>query len=265
MKKRYDIIYSIGYNCACATYLRELKLRLRSGPFDWVYGPTLKERAELIARDFDGYLNFGRLEKRETSNLEHDLYFDALSKTFFVHDFPPGIPAEKSFPSVKEKYDRRIARFLADIRNSRRALLVYFSIQETTPVTTREEILEAKRILDEKFDPAKIDLWVFTHDPETPKNRIEEDLLAPGLRLYHGDIRLAQPRDEMDVLVGRKDLCLPIFRQAGLPLSAELNVKFRRTLNNLRNALINLRCAFILDKEKRKARRRKMRSGFFGD
>ena len=69
----------------------------------------------------------------------------------------------------------------------------------------------------------------------------------------------------MDVLMGRKDLCSPIFRQAGLPFSTELNVKFRRTLNNLRNALINLRCAFILDKEKRKARRRKMRSDFFGD
>ena len=183
-----------------------------------MYGPTLKARAKLISRDFDGNLNPECLEKRETKNREHDLYFDTRSKTFFVHDFTPGVPAEKSVPAVKRKYARRARRFLENIGNAKHALLIYFSILEEAPETTREEALEAKQILDEKFGTEKIDLWVITHT-HIPKDRIAEDTLPNGVRFFYGDIRREPPRDDMDVLMGKKNFASRFFDKRDCPFS----------------------------------------------
>lgn len=258
MKKRYDIIYSLGYNCACAGYLRDLKLRLCSGPFDWVFGPSLKARAELIARNFEGYLNLECLENRETPNPEHDLYFDACSKTFFVHDFPPGVPAEKSFDAVREKYARRISRFYENVSRSKRALFVYFSILDYAPAANREDVLNAKKLIDEKFGPGKVDLWVIAHDSDAARDEVIEESPAPGAMFFHGDFRITPPpKNETVAIYGKKTLILPIFRRIGIPLRKELRLRWFRIVENLR-------CALIFDKEKRRAFRMEMRSRIYG-
>lgn len=33
---KFDMIYSIGEDCACSLYMNKLKLRKVSGPFDWL-------------------------------------------------------------------------------------------------------------------------------------------------------------------------------------------------------------------------------------
>ena len=53
-KERFDFICSLGSSCLCATSLRDAGLRLSSGPFDWLLGPGMKARVDLIVRDFEG-------------------------------------------------------------------------------------------------------------------------------------------------------------------------------------------------------------------
>ena len=50
--KKYDIIYSIGRDCACASYLQQNGLRLTSGPFDWLTNAGFEDRFELMLNDF---------------------------------------------------------------------------------------------------------------------------------------------------------------------------------------------------------------------
>ena len=61
-KERFDYVCSLGSSCLCATSLRDAGLRLSSGPFDWLLGPSLKSRVDLVANDFAGWLEPGDFE-----------------------------------------------------------------------------------------------------------------------------------------------------------------------------------------------------------
>lgn len=254
MKKRYDIIYSLGKNCACATYLKRNNLRLTSGPFDWVGEASLADRAKIIEQDFNGFINENYLEKRESPNTEHDLYFDSRSKVSFVHDFLPGVSVQESLPAIKEKYSRRIARFYENVRSAKRALFIYFSIYEKTPIP-QEEIFEMERVLSEKFGAEKIELWVIEHDENASKQeKLSCKKLSDRSIFWRGFI---QGDDE---LLGNIERCEPIFQQAALSLSYEIKT---RVLYRVSRIVENLVCAFIFSKKKRRPMRRKIRS-FFG-
>lgn len=41
-KNKYDVIYSIGADCGCAGNLKRFKLRITSGPFDWLFKASLE-------------------------------------------------------------------------------------------------------------------------------------------------------------------------------------------------------------------------------
>lgn len=43
-KNKYDVIYSIGADCGCAGNLKRFKLRITSGPFDWLFKASLEQR-----------------------------------------------------------------------------------------------------------------------------------------------------------------------------------------------------------------------------
>lgn len=53
--KKYDIIYSIGRDCACASYLQQNGLRLTSGPFDWLSENIERWQCHAIKFDEDGF------------------------------------------------------------------------------------------------------------------------------------------------------------------------------------------------------------------
>ena len=57
MHKKYDIIYSIGRDCACAMYMNNCKIRATSGPFDWLTNASFETRMNLILNDFADFLN----------------------------------------------------------------------------------------------------------------------------------------------------------------------------------------------------------------
>ena len=72
-KERFDFICSLGSSCLCATSLREAGLRLSSGPFDWLLGPSLKFRVDMVANDFAGWF-----EREDTDGLRK--YYSEMGK-----------------------------------------------------------------------------------------------------------------------------------------------------------------------------------------
>ena len=53
MKKKYNIIYSIGQDCACGLYMKKARIRCCSGPFDWLTNTSFENRINIILNDFE--------------------------------------------------------------------------------------------------------------------------------------------------------------------------------------------------------------------
>lgn len=138
MYKKYDIIYSLGENCACAMYLMHLGLRLTAGPFDWLACASFETRCELILNNFKDFINCADLKKSPKDNSiinddRYDYYTNARNNFLHCHDFSVGVPLSISYSLVLSKYDRRIARFYNNIRRKRRVCMVWFSHYTDTP------------------------------------------------------------------------------------------------------------------------------------
>ena len=166
-KERFDFICSLGSSCLCATSLRDAGLRLSSGPFDWLLGPGMRDRVELVARDFEGWLEPGDFEFLGNPNkFEHDSYRNVKTGYKFSHDFDIGKPFEESFPAVREKYLRRIARFYERVRASRRVLLVWLENPMTDDRPTDEDVRASLGALAAKFPGVSVELLVVDRAPD---------------------------------------------------------------------------------------------------
>lgn len=52
MQDVYDIVYSLGRDCACSKYMRNNRLRIVSGSFDWLTNASFNQRLELNFKQF---------------------------------------------------------------------------------------------------------------------------------------------------------------------------------------------------------------------
>lgn len=129
-KESFDIIYSLGFNCDCALFLKKYHLRSCSGPFDWVGVSTFQERINLILNDFQDFLDYHKLERISPSDGFKDAYQNIKTNMSFRHDFDPAKDLSKSFAGVKRKYEKRINRFYQNIAKSENILFVYMAMQE---------------------------------------------------------------------------------------------------------------------------------------
>lgn len=123
MKNKYDIVYSIGHDCACSMYLRKHNLRVVSGPLDWLTSVPAHNRFDLLLNDFEGFMNqddFQFVEKNPNivNDDKCDYYKNTRTGLYFYHDFPVNVPLGQSFPDVEKKYKRRIDRFYQNIKNT---------------------------------------------------------------------------------------------------------------------------------------------------
>ena len=129
--KKYNIIYSLGRDCACAMYMKKAQIRQCSGPLDWLTSGNFSDRMDLLLSDFKDFMNpnyFCPLKKNENMFNDDacDYYENFKVKTYFFHDFPVGVPFDVSFPQVKQKYERRISRFWENIKKNKNVLLIWF-------------------------------------------------------------------------------------------------------------------------------------------
>jgi hypothetical protein len=106
-----------------------------------------------------------------------DQYRNKRYPLVYLHDFPHGVPLHESYPTVKAKYDRRVARLkrlLSEAKN--RVLAVYMD----SPVSAKADVVacqEAKRRLQALYPHVKVDfLMISLESGRHFKDRTIEDL-----------------------------------------------------------------------------------------
>ena len=81
-KQKYDIVYSLGYDCACAQYMQSAQIRICSGPFDWLTNADFQTRLNLILNDFENFLEFDDLKfLPKNQKMFNDPYCDYYENT----------------------------------------------------------------------------------------------------------------------------------------------------------------------------------------
>jgi hypothetical protein len=144
IKGSYDVIVSLGSACNPAMLLKQHNLRRFSGPLDWCASNSLSDVNRLLKNRFEGFMEFENMCLLDETNFflndgdavlsgdgstqrikaywVKDTYYNVIS----MHDFPilPNQDWTVTYPSFKEKLNRRINRFLEKITNSQSVLFV---------------------------------------------------------------------------------------------------------------------------------------------
>lgn len=124
-KRHYDLVYSLGGNCAAAFQLKYRDMRCFSLPFDWVYIENEKPIEYLCEGFADGFKNLALKEnlKRVEGSKEHPvIYQDTYSGYFFPNHFKKD--AEKEYDAFDKKLRRRTARLIEKIKSAKNVLLI---------------------------------------------------------------------------------------------------------------------------------------------
>ncbi len=211
MKQKYDIIYSIGRDCACSMYMKQADLRSCSGPFDWLTNADFETRINLIINDFKDFLNQEDILSLAKDPCMHnddtcDYYQNIRNKFYYYHDFPTGVLFEKSFLSVYAKYMRRINRFYHKIYKANKVLLVWFSHYHDTPDSV---LLDSNKRICDKFGK-KIDFLIIEHTENiiNPiKKQISDNIVKYNAHTLEFDDK-GYPTTQ-----GCQERVLPIFKQ----------------------------------------------------
>ena len=108
-----------------------------------------------------------------------EAYHNKRNDITFNHDFPYGKPLAESYDKVKEKYDRRIARQMEQIKESKNILAVYLQIPNNRMIVNDDTLIKAHDILKEKYPQKSITLFYLYCDHEKEEAAYKE--LQKGL------------------------------------------------------------------------------------
>lgn len=98
---------SLGSACLTASSMSKYGLRSSSGPFDWLVTDSLQWVLHYMENDFEDFLLKDNLERMA----EYPKAFrDKTSGFVFHHDYE--YPFEVKYDELKERYQRRIDRFM---------------------------------------------------------------------------------------------------------------------------------------------------------
>jgi hypothetical protein len=145
IKGKYDDIFSLGELCFISIQLEKNGIRPYSGVLDWVGSPSLSGVNRLLRNRFEGFMDRHQMECIGTAGeklyLVQDKTYDIYSNhDFFIAQNDPKLL--EAYPSVKAKYDRRVARFLEKAGTSERLLFVRSG-------GTYEEVEQLQQVLDD--------------------------------------------------------------------------------------------------------------------
>lgn len=166
-QKTYDLYFSLGGACACTQILRYCQLQFASYPFDWVFGASITERAEILANRFSDLLQQDAmvLIKENAAGPRTNNWLNQSNGIEFMHDFHYGVPLAEEFPKVLEKYLRRGNRLIQQITTSTRVLAVYAERPCDKHVLPDEDLCAALQILRKAFPEVEIDLlYIYSDD-----------------------------------------------------------------------------------------------------
>ena len=181
--KRYDLAFSLGRACSCSETLRKAGLQYLSFPWDWIGTeqsrvPDIQLRTDSIC---DGTFHAWFTPDDLEIVAEYDWYTKVHYRSrstglLYNHDFPKGIPLEESFPEVKAKYDRRMARLLGLIEKSKNVLLVRMDLPNGHRTTPVEDCIAVRQRFAERFPHARFDMILMTFEKGRPfaERKVEE-------------------------------------------------------------------------------------------
>ena len=196
--KQYDIAFSLGRACSCTETLREAGLQYLSFPWDWIAGngsdSDMLYRTEIVRNGFKDWLRIEDLvQDSNPAGPGKDRYRNVSTGYCYNHDFPKGVPLAESYPAVKAKYDRRIARFLNMLRTAKSALIACVDTPVQSRPTTIEECREARRRFAEMFPNARFDLVLFTREPGRSVKDLKEETVEDGFTRFAFDYKDYRP------------------------------------------------------------------------
>ncbi|GGA05447.1 amino acid permease [Paenibacillus marchantiophytorum] len=128
IKGSYDAFFSLGDSCFPAIQLEKNKLRPYAGVLDWMVSGDLSQVNRLLNNRFNSFMEFKNLKVvGEDYGPFNYIVRDETYHIDSAHDFSVKkntIANLESYPEIKEKYDRRIERFLDKLETSRRLLFI---------------------------------------------------------------------------------------------------------------------------------------------
>lgn len=108
----FDCYISLGPACPMASSMSKYGLRSFSGVFDWLITSDFKWVLHYIETDFKDFLLQENLERYDESPIH---FRDKLSDVKFIHDTEN---FNDEYNKLKEKYNRRINRFLEKMKST---------------------------------------------------------------------------------------------------------------------------------------------------
>ena len=178
-REKYDLIFSMGSGCGCATILHQLGLQLLSLPFDWVGHASLRARVDLVGRSFDGWMLEKNMEKMpDDPAFGQDRYVDRATDLRYWHDFPLGSLLAEELPRVREKYDRRVARLNDLISRSKRILMVWMDDYRDDASVDEKEIRHCLDVFSRKWPGRRFEMICFEY---------AEDVALSQAKVERGD------------------------------------------------------------------------------
>jgi hypothetical protein len=196
--KRYDLAFSLGRACSCTETLRKAGLQHLSFPWDWIAGngsdSDILCRTEIVRNGFRDWLRLEDLvPDSRPGGPGKDRYRNTRTGYSYNHDFPKGVPLESSYPEVKAKYDRRIARFLKLLGTAKSVLIACIDMPLQKTPTSIEDCRKARAAFAEMFPNARFDFVLFSRDPGRSLADCREDQLDDGFTRLSFDYRSKRP------------------------------------------------------------------------
>lgn len=183
----YDYVVSLGEKCFVAQTLNALNIRKTSSPFDWVdcanENGGLSSRLDLIINNFFGFFDKEYLYPVFEEN--YRLFANKYTNLSFRHEFSQNDDFDTSYPNIKEKYDRRIQRFVDMLKSKKKILFVYStSIYENININ---EVISKLQQISDKYNNRNIYLLVVNSDRSLKrKNNIKYTRITKHLTVVHG-------------------------------------------------------------------------------
>lgn len=237
--KKFDLVISLGEDCACSGWLRRFSLQKYSYPFDWLSNADFETRINLIINDFQDFLNYDDIKFMNIENPTiHDSYKDIKYNFHYYHDFEKNIPLSISYDEVKEKYDRRIKRLYDKIEASNSMLFVWYSKDKCQ----NTEGIEASYLnLQNKFKNKDINLLIIENS-ETDENI---ELQNGHVLILHYDCASYTQNPKWNKTMGNEYNNSLIFKQV------KINKKVKYYLLDFLNAMLKLFVNFLPTKKMR--------------
>lgn len=190
------IVVSLGCHCAPAMCMTEHGLRKVAFPFDWMFTNNFEGFCRVLSSDFTDFLSEDFLD------VHPYLPFVVVNKHYgieFRHDFPRAGPSLMSsildsdwrdhILSIKEKYNRRIARFNQLACHKGKVFFIRMAYNSPWPyewpkVITQSESIILRDILKAKFPQTDFDLIVVNYVDEVDPDEYKSWQID-GIRNYN--------------------------------------------------------------------------------